>query len=103
MYLELRDFNITEADWVLDGNVLSSIRKLVFIIEQRVPQDEEWDGRDDGAWHWVATDPGDRPIGTAAFYLMARLGVWPCSSSIAVEVSDSRCLKPPFRKLGLSA
>ena len=26
MYLELRDFNITEADWVLDGNVLSRIR-----------------------------------------------------------------------------
>ncbi len=74
MYLELRNFNITEADWALDGNALSSIRKLVFIIEQRVPQDEEWDGRDDGAWHWMATDPGDSPIGTARLLPDGQIG-----------------------------
>ncbi|MEM7364216.1 MAG: GNAT family N-acetyltransferase [Pseudomonadota bacterium] len=74
MSLELRDFNITEADWARDGNVLSNIRKLVFIIEQQVPQDEEWDGRDDSAWHWVATDPDERPIGTARLLPDGQIG-----------------------------
>ncbi|MBT7371169.1 MAG: GNAT family N-acetyltransferase, partial [Gammaproteobacteria bacterium] len=27
-------------------------------------QEEEWDGKDDDSWHWLATDSSDIPIGT---------------------------------------
>ena len=74
MTLQLRDFNVTEADWARDGNVLSNIRKLVFIVEQQVPQEEEWDGQDDSAWHWIATDPDERPVGTARLLPGGQIG-----------------------------
>lgn len=74
MTLQLRDFNVTEADWARDGNVLSNIRKLVFIVEQQVPQEEEWDGQDDSAWHWIATDPDECPVGTARLLPGGQIG-----------------------------
>jgi predicted GNAT family N-acyltransferase len=40
------------------------VRKLVFIEEQHIPEDEEWDGLDDSAVQFVAKDE-DRVIGTA--------------------------------------
>ncbi|MBT3832063.1 MAG: hypothetical protein HOF53_11450, partial [Gammaproteobacteria bacterium] len=57
--MELRQFNTREADWRTDGNQLSNIRRLVFIVEQKVPKDEEWDGKDEDSWHWLATDTKD--------------------------------------------
>lgn len=72
--LELRRFNIREADWQADKNTLSNIRRLVFIVEQQVPREEEWDGRDDTAWHWLATDADDRPIGTARLLPDGQIG-----------------------------
>lgn len=72
--LEIRQFEIREANWDLDGPVLSDIRRLVFIVEQSVPQEEEWDGRDEASWHWVATDSGDEPIGTARLLPEGQIG-----------------------------
>ncbi|MFT7244388.1 MAG: putative GNAT family N-acyltransferase [Candidatus Azotimanducaceae bacterium] len=72
--LEIRQFNLREADWALDRNVLSSLRRLVFIVEQKVPQEEEWDGQDEDAWHWLATDIEDRPIGTARLLPSGQIG-----------------------------
>ena len=53
--LSIRQFNIREADWQADGSQLSNIRRLVFIVEQKVPKEEEWDDKDGDAWHWIAT------------------------------------------------
>ncbi|MBO6656255.1 MAG: GNAT family N-acetyltransferase [Pseudomonadales bacterium] len=72
--MELRKFNIREADWAADGKQLSHIRRLVFIVEQEVPQEEEWDGRDDESWHWIATDSSDVPIGTARLLPDGQIG-----------------------------
>jgi predicted GNAT family N-acyltransferase len=72
--LEIRQFNLREADWALDRNVLSNLRRLVFIVEQNVPQEEEWDGQDEDAWHWLATDIEDRPIGTARLLPSGQIG-----------------------------
>ena len=70
----LQQFLVREADWVVDGNLLSNIRRLVFIVEQSVPQEEEWDGRDETAWHWLATDHEDAPIGTARLLPDGQIG-----------------------------
>ncbi len=72
--LELRKFNIKEVNWQTHQSVLSNIRRLVFIVEQEVPQEEEWDGLDDTAWHWLATDENDEPIGTARLLSTTQIG-----------------------------
>jgi len=72
--LSIRQFNIREADWAIDGNVLSNIRRLVFIVEQDVPQEEEWDGKDEESWHWMATDDDDAAIGTARLLPDGQIG-----------------------------
>lgn len=72
--LEIRQFNLREASWTTDWKLLSNLRRLVFIVEQNVPQDEEWDGQDEDAWHWLATDLEDRPIGTARLLPSGQIG-----------------------------
>ena len=71
---ELRDFNVREANWTSDARTLSHIRGLVFIVEQNVPRDEEWDGRDDDAWHFLATNADDEPIGCARLLPDGQIG-----------------------------
>ncbi|SDJ23357.1 Predicted N-acyltransferase, GNAT family [Halovenus aranensis] len=49
-----------------DGDLSDAyaVRQDVFVEEQNVSADEEWDGNDDDATHVVAYD-GDYPVGTA--------------------------------------
>ena len=72
--MELQKFNIREADWSVDRRQLSDVRRRVFIIEQKVPWDEEWDGHDEASWHWIATDSSDLPIGTARLLPDGQIG-----------------------------
>jgi predicted GNAT family N-acyltransferase len=74
MTLEIRQFNVREASWASDKNVLSNLRRLVFVVEQAVPEEEEWDDKDEDAWHWLATDYEDRPIGTARLLSTGQIG-----------------------------
>jgi predicted GNAT family N-acyltransferase len=52
------------ADWKNDNAVLRQIRENVFINEQEVPPELEWDAEDAAATHFLALE-GDYPIGTA--------------------------------------
>lgn len=55
---------IQEGDWQALGEIASHIRRVVFIDEQQVPQDEEWDGQDPACHHFLAYLDGN-PVGTA--------------------------------------
>lgn len=70
----IRHFDIREANWRYDERFLAPIRRAVFIKEQRVPAEMEWDGKDDSAWHWLATDPDKNPIGTARLLPDGQIG-----------------------------
>ncbi|MDA0978259.1 MAG: GNAT family N-acetyltransferase [Proteobacteria bacterium] len=72
--LEIRQFNLREADWTADREALQRIRRQVFILEQGVPRDIEWDGRDEECWHWLATDVDDKPIGTGRLMPEGQIG-----------------------------
>jgi|TARA_B110000196_G_C21068390_1_gene626148 predicted GNAT family N-acyltransferase len=72
--LNIRKFDIREAGWETDGDVLQDIRRRVFIIEQHVPKDEEWDGQDEKGWHFIATEKDDVPIGTARLLPSGQIG-----------------------------
>jgi predicted GNAT family N-acyltransferase len=56
-------FIVREASWSRDREALAAIRKKVFIEEQRVPAEMEWDGFDEGAMHALALDREEKPVG----------------------------------------
>ncbi len=64
---------IREGDWAALGEAASEIRRRVFIEEQRVPQEEEWDGRDPDCRHFLALHDGT-PLGTARLLPDAHIG-----------------------------
>lgn len=47
-----------------DLQICRALRHQVFVLEQNVPEAEEWDGLDEQAIHLVAWQ-GDRAVGTA--------------------------------------
>ncbi len=56
-------FSVRPADWHIDGEVLRALREEVFIREQSVPAEMEWDEFDEQSRHVVAIADGV-PIGT---------------------------------------
>lgn len=64
---------IEQGDWEKLAEQASMIRHKVFVIEQGVPEEEEWDGRDALCLHLVAYYQ-DRPLGTARLLPDAHLG-----------------------------
>lgn len=61
----MSDFSILLTDWTLEQARLSRVRRAVFIDEQGVPEDLEWDADDAGAVHLLAVDDQGRAIGCA--------------------------------------
>ena len=49
------DVEIRIADWRADKDSLAQIRRLVFIEEQNVPEELEWDEFDDSSIHFLVT------------------------------------------------
>ena len=74
MSLSLQNFDIREADWEADRSVLLNLRKLVFIVEQAVPPEVEFDGLDESSWHWLVNDAQRRPIGTGRLLNTGQIG-----------------------------
>lgn len=58
------DFRIEPADYATDLADLRAVRETVFILEQKVPEEEEWDQLDPRSHHVLARDPSGKPIGT---------------------------------------
>ena len=56
---------VEETSWETSRETIAAIRRAVFIEEQHVPEEEEWDGLDESARHWLAWGPGDEVMATA--------------------------------------
>ena len=54
--------------------MLQAIRREVFVIEQQVPEDEEWDEMDAGCLHLLASAGDGTPIGTGRILPDGRIG-----------------------------
>lgn len=50
------------------------VRRAVFIDEQRVPEELEWDGLDEDAFHVLARDEAGHPIGCARMLADGHIG-----------------------------
>lgn len=55
---------VVEVDWTEMKSVMEAIRSAVFIDEQKVPEELEWDGQDASARHFIAMNIHGEPIGT---------------------------------------
>jgi len=65
---------VRRADWGEDEKALRLVRTRVFIEEQAVPEELEWDGADEGAVHALALDEAGHPIGTARLLRTGQIG-----------------------------
>lgn len=68
------DFSVEPASWSADLADLRAVRTEVFVVEQAVPEDEEWDEHDERSYHVIARDPHGRPIGTGRLTPMHTIG-----------------------------
>ena len=58
-------YSVRVADWHDQGEALRAVREAVFIREQGVPVELEWDEFDAGCIHLMAMDAAENAIGTA--------------------------------------
>jgi predicted GNAT family N-acyltransferase len=58
------DFRVEPADYHADFKDLRAVREPVFVVEQNVPLELEWDDLDPLCHHVIARDAEHRPIGT---------------------------------------
>ena len=59
-----RNFQVIAAQWPADEEKLYAVRHQVFVVEQHVPEDQEWVGDDDQFSAVLAIDQDQQPIGT---------------------------------------
>jgi predicted GNAT family N-acyltransferase len=72
--LNRQDYSIGLVRWQDTSDELSAIRRQVFIDEQEVPPELEWDGRDDAALHVIARSMEGEAIGTARLLPEGQIG-----------------------------
>ncbi|MBN7798807.1 GNAT family N-acetyltransferase [Parahaliea mediterranea] len=65
--------DVREVAWVEAGDSLRALREQVFIVEQGVPREIEWDGRDDQCRHVMARVDGE-PAGCARLMPGGKVG-----------------------------
>ena len=68
------DFFIEIADYASDLDALRAVREPVFVVEQQVPIELEWDELDPHSRHVLARDPAGRPIGTGRLTPERKIG-----------------------------
>jgi predicted GNAT family N-acyltransferase len=67
-------FTVKPVYWNASQKEIKAIRDKVFVEEQRVPPELEWDGLDEGSYHVLAYAPDGAPIGTGRILQDGRIG-----------------------------
>lgn len=57
-------FSIVRTNWSTDESTLRNLRTRVFIEEQAVPEEEEWDDFDQSSEHFIAVTENRDAVGT---------------------------------------
>ncbi len=68
------DYSIIKAIWPEQADELKSIRESVFVIEQGVSSEIEWDGKDHLCQHVIAYSNTEQPIGTGRILPSGHIG-----------------------------
>ncbi len=81
----MKRFFVRVVDWSEERQSLSAIRREVFVVEQKVPEELEIDGQDANCVQVLAEDVEGNAIGTARLLPEGRIG------RVAVLMSWRRC------------
>jgi predicted GNAT family N-acyltransferase len=68
------DYVVVCADWGGQRSGLGDVRRKVFIEEQGVPEDMEWDADDAASLHFLALDGAGQPVGCARLLRDGHIG-----------------------------
>lgn len=68
------DIRIITADWDQDRERIRNVRRTVFVVEQRVPEEEEWDDADADCHHILAVTAQGDVIGTGRLLDSGKIG-----------------------------
>lgn len=71
---KMQDYRIREVGWQEAKHELKRVREAVFIVEQNVPAELEWDGLDPNARHVLAQSRGGVAMGTARLLPDGQIG-----------------------------
>ncbi|WHZ24404.1 MAG: GNAT family acetyltransferase YjcF [Nitrospira sp.] len=74
MARQFRDLRVELVQWDEAERAIRAIRETVFIVEQGVPKDLEWDGLDPACAHVLAWDDHGEAIGTARMQVNGTIG-----------------------------
>ena len=66
--------HVHEVSWESHQTELRAVRNAVFIEEQNVPRDLEWDGMDETSIHFIAATSDGDVIGTARLMPSGQIG-----------------------------
>jgi predicted GNAT family N-acyltransferase len=97
---DIAGFTIENADYEADLAALRAVREPVFIVEQQVPPDLEWDELDPCSRHVIARDADGQPIGTGRLtpeHKIGRMAVLPAwrgrgvGEAVLVRLLDLAC------------
>jgi len=67
-------FSVRDASWQADGSKLREVRRAVFIVEQRIPEEMEWDDADALCLHALAEDAAGNPVATGRLLADGHIG-----------------------------
>ncbi|WP_411728151.1 GNAT family N-acetyltransferase [Methyloglobulus sp.] len=62
--MNISDFRVEPADYQVDFDELRTLREAVFIVEQNIPKEVEFDTVDPDCYHLIARDNQHQAIGT---------------------------------------
>ncbi len=68
------EFRVEPADYRTDFQDLRRVREPVFVVEQQVPIELEWDALDPFCQHVIARDNANHPIGTGRLTPQRKIG-----------------------------
>lgn len=74
MQVNTNIYTVQVVDWQDNGWALRAIREAVFIHEQHVPAELEWDELDATCIHMLAMDSAGNSVGTARLLLGGMIG-----------------------------
>jgi len=60
----MQSYRLRHAEWERDRAPLQAVRRAVFVVEQKVPEELEWDEFDSVSTHVLAEDRSGQAIGT---------------------------------------
>jgi predicted GNAT family N-acyltransferase len=72
--VDIVEYGIEEGDWLTLGRLARTVREEVFVREQNVPVDMEYDDADSNGLHVLARGPGGNAIGTGRLLADGHVG-----------------------------